>query len=775
MKKLVRKMLRDILSAKGQFVSIALVTALGVAFFAGLLTVRESLTNNIDSFYHDTNLADVWATYAGADNSAVESVRGINDVSSAEGRLKLDGVSRLDGEDKGFVVYTQTSDISKLYTVEGDLPKNKRECAVNEQFVTANEIEMGDKIPFTLNGETFTFTVSASILSSEYVNAVRDNAMVAPDYKNFGLVYLHPDMIQELSGGFYNEVLITTVPESNAEDIFDKLTQTNGYIYSYPRERHLSYSVIAFKVASIDKISKILPILFFLVAAALIFISMSRLVASQRGQIGVMKALGTSKAAMLWHYLLFPVITGVIGGIVGGALGATVVPVFVLNMFATYFALPPLTLYGGIAYAVIGIVLSVAFGTAAAYLSCRSMLKATAARLMRSDPPKNARKIWLEKRKGLWKRLSFKTKLVWRNVLLNKRRAVLGSVGVIGGCALILAAVGLQGTLDYAMSDLYEGTQTYDIQVTLDSPLPYGNGVDFKSGEIQNAAATTKLPVIVNPQDTAANSYINALPSKSEAIRLFDTNGEQITLDSGIVITEKLAKTNHIQKGDTVTLAIMNGNQAVNAEFEVSDICRSYISQGVHVSYEALERQNVSVPIYGYYITLAPGAEASQLAESIEEMDGVNAVLLKEDIEASTTDAMGILTMFVAIMFLASAVLTLAVIFNITSINLFERRRDIATLRVLGSLLKEVNRLILTENLIVTAFGSVIGVLVGFVMQYGVIHAVGSDEMDLPFRFVGSSIPIAVVCVFLFTFAVNFLLRKRIKSIDMVESLKSVE
>ena len=131
--------------------------------------------------------------------------------------------------------------------------------------------------------------------------------------------------------------------------------------------------------------------------------------------------------------------------------------------------------------------------------------------------------------------------------------------------------------------------------------------------------------------------------------------------------------------------------------------------------------------------------------------------------------------MFVGIMFIASAILTLAVIFNITSINLFERRRNIATLRVLGSFLNDVNRLILTENLIVTAFGSILGILIGFAMQYGVIHAVGTKDMDLPFKFVWTSIPIAVVCVFLFTFIANFLLKKRVKSIDMVESLKSVE
>jgi putative ABC transport system permease protein len=162
-------------------------------------------------------------------------------------------------------------------------------------------------------------------------------------------------------------------------------------------------------------------------------------------------------------------------------------------------------------------------------------------------------------------------------------------------------------------------------------------------------------------------------------------------------------------------------------------------------------------------------------AEAIRGIYGVKVVLLKEDIKAVTMDAMGILTMFVAIMFIASAVLTLAVIFNITSINLFERRRDIATLRVLGSMLKDVNRLILTENLIITSFGSIFGVLVGFAMQYGVIHAVGSEEMDLPFMVVWSSIPIAVLCVFLFTFAANLLFRKRVKNINMVESLKSVE
>ena len=775
MKKLFRKMLRDISSSKGQFISITLVTALGVAFFAGLLTVSESLTKNLDEFYAEYNLADIWATYAGADDSTIETVRAIDDVSGAEGRLKLDGVSKWDGEDKGFVVYTMSRDINKLHISDGHLPENKRECAINEQLATANGILMGDEISLTLNSKTYVFTVTASVLSPEYVNAVRDNAMAAPDYKNFGLVYLHPDMAGELSGGLFNEVIITTTTGSDKGGIADDLTRTNGFIYSYPRERQLSYSVITFKVASIDNISKILPILFFLVAAALIFISMSRLVASQRGQIGVMKALGTGKAAMLWHYLSFPIITGMIGGVVGGVLGATAVPVFVLKLFATYFALPPLTLYGGIIFAVIGIVLSVLFGVVAAYLSCRSMMKSTAARLMRPEPPKNARKIWLEKRKGLWKRLSFKTKLIWRNVLLNKRRAVLGSVGVIGGCALILAAVGLQGTMNFAMTELYENEQAYDIQTMLDRPLPYENGLDFQNAEIQSAVAFAKLPVVIEPQGVAADSYINVLPAKSEVVRLFETKGKPITLDNGIVITEKLAKTNGIQKGDTITLTIMNRSQAVNVTLGVSDICRSYINQGVYVSYETLVRQGVTVPIYGYYVTLASGGSATHTAESIEEMDGVTAVSLKDDMKASTMDAMGILTMFVAIMFIASAILTLAVIFNITSINLFERRRDIATLRVLGSLLKEVNRLILTENLIVTAFGSVFGVLVGFAMQYGVIHAVGTEEMDLPFRFVWSSIPIAVVCVFLFTFAANVLLRRRVRNIDMVESLKSVE
>lgn len=775
MQRLFRKTLRDILAAKGQFISIMIVTLLGVAIFAGLLTVSASLTKNINDFYTEKNLADIWAVYAAVDNSEIEVIKGIDGISNAQGRLKTDGVSHWDGEDKGFVIYTITNDINKLYISEGNLPENKQECAVNKEFATANGIQTGDLIPLTIDGATYTFTVTASGLSPEYINAARDIDMVMPDYKNYGVIYLHPDMAPELSGGFFNEVVITAQPGADISKISDALAQTNSFIYAYPRERHLSYSVIAFKVASLGDVSKMLPIVFFLVTAALIFISMSRLISSERGQIGVMKALGKRKTSILWHYLSFPLITGLVGGLIGGVLGATAVPAFIFNLFAVYFALPPVILYGRIAFALFGIVLSVLFGMAAAYLSCRSLLKLTAARLMRPEPPKNARKIWLEKRKGLWKRLSFKTKLIWRNVLLNKRRAMLGSIGVIGGCALILAAIGLQGTLDFAMADMYENAQAYDIQATLERPLPYGNGLDFPNPEIQNTTAMASLPVVIEAQETVIDSYINILPAKNETVRLFDANEQSITLDSGVVITEKLARANMIQKGDTITLTIMSIPQAVSATFQVADICRSYINQGVYMSFEELERQGISVPIFGYYLTLAPNGSKEQAAASIREMGTIKAVLLKDEIKAVTMDAMAILTMFVAIMLIASAILTLAVIFNITSINLFERRRDIATLRVLGSLLKEVNRLILTENLIITAFGSIFGVLVGFIMQYGIIHAVGSEEMDLPFRIVWPSIPIAVVCVFLFTIGANLLLRKRVKSIDMVESLKSVE
>ncbi|MCL1790266.1 MAG: FtsX-like permease family protein [Peptococcaceae bacterium] len=777
--KLFHKTLRDILSAKGQFISIGLVTALGVAFFAGLFTVSESLSKNIDAFYEATGFADIWAFYAGADDSTTEVVNRINGVSGAEKRLRLDGVSNWNNDDKSFIVYSITKDINTFYISDGRLPESKYECAVNRQLVEANGIKMGDVIPVTLNGESCRLTVTASILSPEFVNAIFDTSrssnLSAPDFKNFGLLYIHSDMARELSGGSYNEVVITTLPDTDKSKITDALARTNGFIYSYLRENQTSYSVVDFKVKSIDNISRILPIVFFLVASALIFISMSRLIASQRGQIGVIKALGKSKSAIMWHYLSFPIITGILGGMVGGVLGATAFPLFVLWLFSTYFVIPPVTLYGGLMFAFAGIILAILFGMAAAYLSCRKMLKSTAARLMRPEPPKNARKIWLEKRKGLWRLLSYESKLIWRNVLLNKRRAVLGSVGVIGGCGLILAAVGLYGTMNFAIYDMYDNIMAYDMQVVLSQPLSHENKADFRDDGIQNAIPMAKLPVVIDQQGAAIDCSVTVLPENSEAVRLVETNGKPITLGAGFVITEKLARLNGINKGDMVTMTIMNGKQAADITLQVADVCRSYVSQDVYVSYEALAQKGVSIPIYGYYMTLAQSVVSRDTADSVAGNPNVKNVFLKEDMIATTEDSMGILTMLSGIMFVASAILTLAVIFNITSINLFERRRDIATLRVLGSLLPKVNRLILTENLIITAFGSVFGVLVGFVMQYGIIHAVGTDDMDLPFRILWSSIPIAVVSVFLFTFAANLLLQKRVKSIDMVESLKSVE
>ena len=787
MKKLFTKLIRDVMSSRGQFISILLVIILGVAVLCAMLSMKQSLQTNVDNFYTRSNLADIWAEYRGIDQAGIDAIKADTAVSGAQGRLRLEGTWKIGSVVKDYAVYTlgANDSINKPLLTAGTAPANRDQCLVDAAYAATNHIKLGDRFPLTINDQNYAFTVSGFFDSAEYVYHVKDASMLLPDTTNFGVVYLSGDRATSLAGTgrgasrqiLYNEVLITKKSDASTNQITSWLSKnTTGFEVGLTRDKQASYSVTSYKIASISKMSVILPVMFFIVAAALIFISMSRLVESQREQIGVMKALGVRRRTITAHYLSFPIVIGLVGSLIAAILGVTVLARAIFKVITSYFILPTQNIYGALQYAALGALLAICFGAGAAFLSCRKTLKESAAELMRPKPPKNAKKIWLESRRGLWNKLSFKSKLIARNIFLNKRRAILGSIGVIGGCALIIAALGLQSTFDVALSRQFNQEQKYDLQVVLDQPLASASEADYSGVWPARITPTTTLEAMIVKGGATADANITALPADEQVIRLTDARGQRVPLtSSGAVFTRKLAQTNHLAVGDTVEMKITSGNDTKTVRLRADAIVNSYLSQGVYASFEALQKAGVAAPCASYYLSAENPRDAVHAGAWLKKQPGVKQVYLKQDIEDSITSQLGITTKLVAIMIVASAVLTLAVIFNITSINIFERRRDVATLKVLGYHLKEVRRLVLTENFLITAFGCIWGIGLGLALQYVLIHSIGTSDMDLPFAVSGASIPVAVVCVFLFTWAANFFLRKRINRIDMVESLKSVE
>ncbi|MDR1214159.1 MAG: FtsX-like permease family protein [Propionibacteriaceae bacterium] len=775
MRQLVFKLVRDLRSNLGQFVSVALVAALGVAFFTALLTVRTSLTETLYDFYHDLGLADVWVERTGTDAAGVAAIGQLDGVAEAEGRLQLSASAHWGGTDKTLVAYTLTERVNRLFVATGALPERPSQCAFDQAFLGANSLALGSSVTVVLADRDLVCTVTAGVYSPEHVNPLKDPAMATADHMDYGLLYLHPDLIADLADGLFNQIVLSTAPGATAGQVMDELAGSPGLIRAFDRDQQSSYATINYKLASVEQMATVLPIVFFLAVAGLVFISLSRIVSAQRSQIGLMKALGTPPSVIFGHYLLIPVCTGLAGGAIGGAVGATVLPGVLLAAFAVFFDLPAVTRHGGALLAVAGTVAVIAAGSLAAFASGRSILRAVPARLLAPEPAKPGRRVALERCPRLWGRLSLSSRLVWRNLLGAKRRLALGSAGIIGGCALILSAAGLQGTMTAATDDLVSGVQCYDMQVTLERPQAFGSPARLTDPAIWTADPVALLGAVVDPDGMARDVSLTVLPADSASIRLVDPDGAPLSLGEGVIVTAKLARQLDVAPGQTIRAAVTVGPTPTEVDLPVAAIARAYILQGLYASWETFAGLGLDVPVTGYYLLLDPAADPEAVATSVRGQPGVGSVLTKDAIATASADAMGMLTVFVAAMLIASGVLTMAVVFNLTTINLAERRRDIATLRVLGSTWSEVRRLILTENLCLTAFGAIVGVAVGLILQAGLIHLIGSDDFDLPYLTIWWSVPLAVAGVFAFTLVTNAILRGRIHRVDLVESLKGVE
>ena len=501
---------------------------------------------------------------------------------------------------------------------------------------------------------------------------------------------------------------------------------------------------------------------------------MSRTVQSERSQIGIMKALGISKWSIIFHYLSYYA-CGLTGSVIGNILGIAIIPNAMFYSYKMLYTFPVIKYSGFGWYIAISTVLVVFFGIIASLLSVTRALKEVPAQCMLPMPPKKVHRIWLEKREKFWSKISYKNKLISRNIFLNKRRAILSSIGVMGCIAILICAFGLNDAVNNLMNMQYNKIQKFDDIVLTSKPLPY----NFATPVDNNIASLDKLSTI--PAIIALNKDVNAtlyvLPKDNKSIQLYDIKNKALSLpDNGIVMPYKLAQEYHVKVGDTVLVRLesaMYNNQAIHVKVVAIDVL--YLSQDLYASYGYLQKLGIVPYVNGYYINVKNKGLLSATNKYLAGVANVESVVKNSSLEANMNSSMGTMSIMVFIMIFMSAAMALAVIFNISSINIFERRRDLATLKVLGYHKKEINSLVNVENFIITAFGSVFGIIFGAVIYKAILTTIVSESMFFPYSISLSVVALSIFLAFVFTMFANFMLKGKIRKIDMVESLKSVE
>ena len=570
---------------------------------------------------------------------------------------------------------------------------------------------------------------------------------------------------------------------ADAQKQIDEIQEPDVYVLG--RDTNIGYASYENDSTIVAGIAKVLPFFFFLVAALVCMTTMNRMVEEQRTQIGVLKALGYSEARIMGKYLFYAGSAAGIGSVIGFLIGSTIFPTVIWNAYKIMYHMGDYELMFDPGLAVASFAVALFCSVGVTWLTCRYELMSTAANLIRPKSPKSGRRVWLEHIPLLWNHMSFLAKVSVRNVFRYKQRFFMMVIG-IGGCtALLVTGYGIKDTIADIADMQYEEVQLYDMSATLKEGYPDADTADFSelTGVLSGSSkdwmpfceismdltgrSGVKTANVVIPQDTGA---------AQEYIRLRTEEGEDIPWpgEEEAVISAKLARKCGIRVGDTVTLRTEDGEKL---KVKVTALSRNYIYNYVYISPETWELDNGSDPVYkSIYIHASEGAQENrELSEKLLACDVVSAVAVNADMLSQINKMMGSLDAVVLLVILCAGALAFIVIYNLTNINITERIREIATIKVLGFRPKETAAYVFRENVVLTALGTIVGLGAGICLHRFVIANIDVDMVTfqprvLPFSFVKS-----ILLTFVFMVIVDVVMYLKLERINMAESLKSVE
>lgn len=569
----------------------------------------------------------------------------------------------------------------------------------------------------------------------------------------------------------------------DAQAELDDVEECEWYVLS----RFTNAGIVGYSQDSgrVSNLANVFPVIFFLVAALACLTTMTRMVEEQRTQIGSLKALGFSRLAIAKKYIGYAFSASLVGGILGLALGCTLIPLVIANAFNIMYAIPPLEFKPQVELYTGAVLAAAACTTGAALWACLSTLMATPANLMRPRAPKAGKRVFLEYIRPLWRRLTFTWKVTLRNLFRYQRRFWMTVIG-IGGCtALIVTGFGIHESIFSILNQQFDHVFLYDATLGLDKhagadKLAQVEDYLDQSPWVEDYLLTSSSVLEASSGGPVQNVYLFAVEDQERfgqfihlGHRLDD--GEISLPDDGVVLTEKLSELLEVSIGDAITL----DDDGTRVEARVADIAENYVSHYVYMSdscYRALfgqepERNEMLLRYAGG----AGEAESDAVSADLMALDGVDSYSYIATLRDNFTESMEAIDYAVVIIITAAAALAFVVLYNLTNINITERVRELATLKVLGFFDREVTAYVYRENLFLTLFGIVLGLVMGRFLHAWVVLTVEVEMVMF-----GRTAPpyaywLAAALTVVFSAAVNIAAHFKLKKVDMVESLKTVE
>ena len=551
--------------------------------------------------------------------------------------------------------------------------------------------------------------------------------------------------------------------------------------YVLTRETNIGYACFDSDSSIVAAVANIFPVFFFLVAALICMTTMNRMVEEQRTQIGVLKALGYGNAAIMAKYMFYAGSAAIIGALTGLAGGTWLFPKTIWEGYKIMYDM------GEIAYlfngwlAFFSVLAAVLCSVGAAFFSCRYELYSVPANLIRPKAPKNGKRIFLEKVTFIWKRLKFLHKVSVRNLVRYKKRFIMMILGISGCAALLVAGFGIRDSVANIADYQYGEIQIYDIGITYDGALTQAEMAAFTE---QTADIFTKIAYRYEESadidfGEKSKSLYMVIPENAEEmtefIDLHNEQGEAIPYPAKgeAVITAKVAENLGIGVGDEV---VIRDNDMNRIRVKIAGLCENFVYNYIYMNQETYQDQIGVEPEYkSAYAIVTEGTDLHAAAARVSDSDNVLAVSVVQDMRDRISTMMQSMDYIVALIILCAGCLAFIVLYNLTNINITERIREIATIKVLGFYAKETADYVFRENLILTGLGAAVGLALGKLLHWFIMYNINIDMISFKNSIKPLSYGLSFLLTFVFAMFVNGIMFFKLEKINMAESLKSIE
>lgn len=764
---LIKKMFRDMKKNWFPFVSILILSYLALFLYTGMSCSNIGIRQLRSEYHKETNLADIWIYGMDMTDDICSKIDAISDVDDSQLRMKLTAEST---EGYQIDLYAEKeNNITVPYNMDGaDFDAGAQQGIwLNSRYAKAHDINVGDMFTIKWNGIEISQVVKGFIMSPEYeyYKAPED---VEPDFSHMGYAYMSYDSLKEILGDTmpsYNQIVVT-IGNANASEVENDITAAIDDNYSQIFDQSNFNGLTAFdsELSQHDMFAYAFPIIFILIAILTIITTMGRIINNQRTQIGTMKALGIKRHKIIIHYIMFSLVVSAVGCIVGVITGPIVMgPVFNDFMPESY-SMPKWGYSYSIKFYIVAlaIVIICAF---ASYINCRKLINLNTVEILYARAPKDAKNCLFEKL-PFWKRFKFATKYNLRDMARAKIRSIIVVIGIGCGTILILCALGCNDTMDGMKSWMFDDLMKYDSSIRISTLTPKGEYTKIAEDEDGELLMSSSVEVRSdNGKETAKTGL--TVPQSDKLYTITDTNKKVCGLkDDEIYITENFAKEHGIKTGDELEIRTSGENEW--KKVKVTGLIKNPNNQGIVMLESTLEKNGID------FVPTTIITSKSVDENKYENSDYVISVSSKSDMVKSWESNIEIFDVIIMIFVSFSFVLVFIVLQNAATLSFNERRKEFATLKVMGVKHTDLKKILRAQNLWLT----IVGILAGMPFAIYVLRLMfetNGGDVDYVAEITPLTYIISAMITYIVSLIINTVLSRKVRRIDMAESMKAAE